>query len=104
LSVRRGSMAGSTVKDEAPGAGVVVVGRGGAVVVVGTVVVVLCAAALLTAPQPVKPSKKATRPSEANIQLRTAPTAHIVSSPGPPIVRGPRLVGQSTAAYQIEGR
>ncbi|MGA3220229.1 MAG: hypothetical protein ABSE77_14315 [Acidimicrobiales bacterium] len=78
-------MAGSTVIDEVSGTVVVVVGRGGVPVVAG-VVVESRADALLTAAQPVKLNKTATRAAKADFRLRTAPTVLGFSSPSPPIV------------------
>jgi hypothetical protein len=60
-------MAGSTVNEEVPGGVVVVVGWGG--VLVGAGVVETRAEALLTAPQPVKPTRTATRAAKADFPL-----------------------------------
>ena len=72
----------------------VVVGRGGALVGAGTVVETR-AEALLTAPQPVKPNRTATRAAKADFRLQTAPTAPFFSSPRAPIVRGAEPGGRA---------
>ncbi len=87
-------MAGSTVSEDMPVGVVVVVGRCGALVATGLVVETR-AEALLTAPQPVKPSRSAARAARADFRLQTAPTTTVFSSPRAPIVRGAEPGGRS---------